>query len=206
MFSETTTSPCRCPSIGSCADRGLCVFPLATTASHMQVHAPLADQLSCCTSRDGGQGVLSLPPTLPLCTHWRSVWAAWLGGGVPVVTESPQCGAFPWAGMHSKSKSIHAQACLLPCLLLELHTGYYVQNCNLDRCHWGGGGDLFTSFLCFLGSQYPHFQMYGSVDLSDVLLCCVGILLASECLFGCVLGEENKGTAHSTMMLMSLPG
>ena len=49
-------------------------------------------------------------------------------------------------------------------------------------------------FDCFLGIQSTHLQMYACVDLSVVLLCCLGNpLLVNECLFCCNLKGRDKG-------------
>ena len=55
------------------------------------------------------------------------------------------------------------------------------------------GRELLPQFHCFPRIQPTHLQMYRSLDLLGILLCCVGNpLLVSGCLFGCDLEGRDK--------------
>ena len=50
-----------------------------------------------------------------------------------------------------------------------------------------------SSFHCFLGVQSTHLQMYSCMDLSGILLCCVGSpFLVYGCPFSCNLEGKHK--------------
>ena len=79
-------------------------------------------------------------------------------------------------GCISKSESIPAEACLLPCLFPKLHADCCPRSWTADHFCRGGGGDPLTFFCCFLWTHHLYLQTYGCMDLSDILLCCVGVL------------------------------
>ena len=99
-----------------------------------------------------------------------SAWAAGLGGCAHMVAKLPQCGAFLWPSIQLQKQKCSHGGLPSPHLLPQLHTSCCMSTCNLDFYHFGGG-DLLTSFHCFVGIQYLHLQTYGCVGGVDVLLC-----------------------------------
>ena len=84
--------------------------------------------------------------------------------------------------------------CRLGCphLLLQF-PGFCVRTCDLDPCLWGEVGVCSLSSTASWGSG--PLPMYGCVDLSGILLCCLGNpLLVNECPFSCNLEGRDKGS------------
>lgn len=119
-----------------------------------------------------GRGAPSLLPTLPLYTHCVLAWAARLVTVLPRWLSYLSVEHSRGLERNFKSESISSEDCLFPLLLSELCFSHCARSSTLDHCHWGGGGNLLTSFHGLPGGvQHPHLQTYGCVNFSDV--CCV---------------------------------
>ena len=116
--------------------------------------SPLYTQ-TCSTLTDAPPGLLGL---VGAPTWWLSQLAV-----------EHSCGMV----YNPKSESILVEICLFLHILPESHASCCMKSRALDYCKQQGRGEALTSFHSFLGI---HLKMYGCVDLSDILLCCVGIL------------------------------
>ena len=140
-----------------------------------------------------------------LALHSRAAWLShfiwWAGlphaswaaatqqGEVPSVGLSWHSGHSCGLGHHSES--VWAQVGLpLPPFTVMLAVVWGPQLGLLSAERRRG---LLTQFYHFPRIQPIHLQMYGSLDLSGILLCCVGSpLLINECPFSCNLEGRDK--------------
>ena len=168
-------------SAGSCASRTCLHLPTG--------HSRLAGHT--CTHRCSGADPLPWPRTAELvhrvggaffymhsgllCAHRWFTWAAVCGGGTHAVATLHHSGWSIPVGWAASLKVKHSHAGL-PAPQPHLIVTHWLlcEDPDLDPYCCGCGGDPLTSFHCFPESQYSHLQMYGYMDLSDVLLWFVG--------------------------------
>ena len=119
-------------------------------------------------------GLVKAPSCGLSCITWWSV--------LPLVGPPQHDGCSHGRAATLKVKKfVHTPGC--PCLLLQSCTSCCVWTWDLC-CHHQGGVGLTHLFPLLPGVQSPYLQMYGCVDLSDVLLCFVGNPpLFNECPF-----------------------
>ena len=80
-----------------------------------------------------------------------------------------------------------------PCLLLQSYC-LLCKELRPGSLLSGSGRGPLTQFHHFLGSQSIHLQICGCLDLSGILMCCIGNpLLVNECPFSYNLEERDKG-------------
>ena len=178
-----------------------CVFLLPTAVSYMLVQIPCPGWLVHHVEWEGwGNFFPAQAPALhPLAAYlsysawWRHLHGDWATSvwSIPSGWEAaPRPKAFLWrAAFSSFSSQSHVPAAAwgpMPQIIAA-----------------GAGEEVhLPPSTASWGTQYPHFETYGHVDLSDVSIVLYGCpLLANEYPFHCILGgrgNENSSLCHDT--------